>query len=829
MTTHTETLKQAMSAIGLVAPDHFHEDGKFNRIATTEKPRSRNGWYVFAKADPAMVIFGDWATGHHAQWCSQDTREFTIERKGEYKLAIKAAIKLADAERKLEHDTAAKQAAAIWGKAKPATDHRYLTAKGIQAHGTRVISAMQAREVCPALSTSLTGPLLVIPMRDGSELRSLQFITEDGVKRPLTGGQKQGCYFAIGGSIKTRVIVAEGFATAASIHQATGEATAVAFDRTNLKAVAMKLKERFKSAEIVMGSDDDHQTAGNPGKTDATAAALAVEGRVVMPAFKGTLPPGADFNDLHQAEGLDAVKACFDAVPIDEDIDHHRNAPKPDPACLYGLVGDIAKAGSDNTEANPYAVAMSALAYLGTAIGRGPHVCIGDDWHHGNGFFLHVGRSARGRKGTAKKLIQRIAKRIKEASEYHAPQIHRGGLSSREGLAFMIHDGYRDGKDEVPAINDKRLMIIESEFANVLHQSKRDGNTLSSALRDSWDGTSIKPAIKGQKMWASNPHITLMGDVTPSELLALMNGRELSNGFANRFLMIWAEGGVKNAFPQFTHTSTVNDLAERIIDVLSFTGADRHAERDTMRMTFSPEASKRYATLYYGELNDRSSGERIAGLLDRRAPVLIRLAMIFALTDKSTVIEVHHLNAAMAWVRYWVDSVKFIFQTAMDEVSTAQVSDVASKIITYLTDKGQATRWELTSDCFKNHTSKSQIDQALDDLLTGTPPQVTVDTVPRPKGTPGTPTKIYKLAAKCAKSAKSGAGIGFAGDSDSLRSVRSVLSELTEDFGEGDTSQHFAHFASNQNGLETRMDIDTSQTSHTSHGIIEIDEIEVQL
>jgi hypothetical protein len=461
---------------------------------------------------------------------------------------------------------------------------------------------------------------------------------------------------------------------------------------------------------------------------------------------------------------------------------------------------------------------MSALAYLGTAMGRGPYICIGDDWHHCNGFYLHVGRSARGRKGTAKKLIQRIAKRVKEVSEHHAPHIHRGGLSSREGLAFMIHDGYREGKEEVPPVNDKRLMIIESEFANVLHQSKREGNTLSAALRDCWDGTSIKPAIKGQKMWASNPHIALMGDVTPTELLALMNGRELSNGFANRFLMIWAEGDKRNPFPKFTPTDVVNGLAQRVIGVLGFAGADRHVERDTMRVELSPDAAKRYAGLYHGELHDRSSGERVAGLLDRRAPVLIRLAMVFALTDQSTVIELPHLNAALAWVRFWVESVKFIFQTAMDEVGAAQVSDVAGKIITYLTDKGQATRWELTSDCFKNHTSKSQIDQALDDLLTGTPPQITVETVPRPKGNPGTPTKIYKLAAKCAKSAKCGSGIGFAGDSKDCEVSRSVRSETPDTNAPAHTSRHFAHFASSETGLETRMDIETSHTSHTSQG-----------
>ena len=65
----------------------------------------------------------------------------------------------------------------------------------------------------------------------------------------------------------------------------------------------------------------------------------------------------------------------------------------------------------------------------------------------------------------------------------------------------MIHDGYKDGKEEVPAILDKRLLVVESEFVNVLHQSKRDGNTLSAALRDCWDGVSLKPATKTNRLW----------------------------------------------------------------------------------------------------------------------------------------------------------------------------------------------------------------------------------------------------------------------------------------------------------------------------------------
>lgn len=180
-------------------------------------------------------------------------------------------------------------------------------------------------------------------------------------------------------------------------------------------------------------------------------------------------------------------------------------------------------------------------------------------------------------------------------------------------------------------------------------------------------------------------------------------------------------------------------------------------------MELGPDARSLYEDIYLSELQDRSAGERITGLLERRAPMLLRLAMLFALTDQTKVIEVHHINAALAWVRYWVESVKFIFQSADEETGTALASDIAKRIATFLNDHAQATRTELSRKCFSGHVHKSVIDTALDELLTANPPIIEVQTVPRPHGQAGTATKVYKLcnptnlstiSANCADSAK---------------------------------------------------------------------------
>ena len=341
------------------------------------------------------------------------------------------------------------------------------------------------------------------------------------------------------------------------------------------------------------------------------------------------------------ATGLDGDDYQDDVAPP------HRNAPQPDPACLYGLIGDIAGAGSDGSETNAYAIAANFMAYLSCAVGRGVYLPIGNTRHHARLFCLHVGRSGRGRKGDAVSLTLRIDLALRAMDEAFTPQIHRGGLSTREGLVALIHDGYRQGRQDVPAIEDKRLWVVESEFANVLHQGRRDGNTLSAALRDCWDGVDLKPATKSNRLYASDPHVCLSGAISPGELTGLMSARELTNGFANRFLMIWAERTRMLPFPKETPQAVVEKLARRTLEVLAFVHADRHGEHERLRMELSPQAQWRYAQLYRGELHDGIDDGAIGALLERRAPMLLRLAMLMALTDLQTRIDVPHIDAAM--------------------------------------------------------------------------------------------------------------------------------------------------------------------------------------
>jgi len=457
-------------------------------------------------------------------------------------------------------------------------------------------------------------------------------------------------------------------------------------------------------------------------------------------------------------QGDGHTKSASPAIPIDTSSDaltsdsrdgadgstSHRNALQPDRASLRGLVGEVALVGSEGTETNAYAIAANFMAYLSCAIGRGVYLPIGNTWHHTRLFCLHIGRSGRGRKGDALSLVMRIDQALRQLNESFAPQIHRGGLSSREGLVALMHDGFSQGRLEVAPINDKRLWVIESEFANVLHQNRRGGNTLSAALRDCWDGVCLKPATKSNRLYASHPHVCLSGAISPGELSALMTTRELTNGFANRFMVIWAERSQILLFPKTTAQATVDSLARRTLEVLEFVGADQHGIRDRLRMELSAQAQWRYSQLYRLELNEDVGSDLVNAMLERRAPMLLRLAMLFAVADLQLRIDIEHVDAAMAWMRYATASIRYVFVSAAEEAKMSRTRDLSRQILAFVRERGKATRSEISAQCLRGRVPKVQIDAAIEHLLNATPPKICVEFLHRNSETPGAVTRIYR-------------------------------------------------------------------------------------
>jgi putative DNA primase/helicase len=241
VTTNPEVLMlEAMAAVGLAPKDGVIFDGKIHAFHVHgDKSGSKNGRYQGHPDYPAAGWFGTHRIGEWHRFCV---------RRAAYSA----------------------RSAGLWNRGRPATnDGPYLVRKQVKAYGIRAL-----RDV------------LLIPVRDAEGmLWSLQFISPDGTKRFLTGGKKRGCYFGIGRPAGV-LCVCEGYATGASIHEATGHATAIAFDAGNLEPVARALRAKFPALRLVLCADNDMATPGNPGLTMATAAARAVGGYLAVPRFE---------------------------------------------------------------------------------------------------------------------------------------------------------------------------------------------------------------------------------------------------------------------------------------------------------------------------------------------------------------------------------------------------------------------------------------------------------------------------------------------------------------------------------------------------------------
>ena len=296
---HTiDEFRQAITAAGLEAPDVIHDDGAIHRFSPSGRGSDKPAWYMLHSDGIPAGAFGDWRSGLQSTWCAKSDSAMTAAELADHRQRVKAMRAQRDADLLTTQRQASETAAALWGQADCATEHAYLSRKGIQSHGLKVF-----------------GDKLLIPLRDtAGKLHSLQTITTDGDKRFHSGGRIKGCYHAIGRPAG-RIIVCEGYATGASLHEATGEAVAVAFNAGGLEAVALALRAKYPALQIVLAADDDHLTDGNPGLSKATAAAQAVGGLVAVPQFPaGRGDKDTDFNDLAALAGLDAVKACMDAA-----------------------------------------------------------------------------------------------------------------------------------------------------------------------------------------------------------------------------------------------------------------------------------------------------------------------------------------------------------------------------------------------------------------------------------------------------------------------------------------------------------------------------------
>ena len=449
----------------------------------------------------------------------------------------------------------------------------------------------------------------------------------------------------------------------------------------------------------------------------------------------GTSPTGQGITALNrpQHEGYDATEKespFFNGVGGDSSSDKTL-ATRPDmenqELFPEGLIRDFVLASTRDSEATPAGAAMGLLMLIMANAGRSLYFSHGNIPQYPILFALHVARSGKG-KGVSLGSVKAVEREIRAKNHGLLGQTHSGGLSTREGVASAISDPLMDEEgNQVGGTEDKRLWVIESEFSNVLQQSKRDGNTLSACIRDLFDGMEIAPLTKTSKVVASDPCVSILGQITPAELVKLLDDTSVRNGFINRFLIFYSESTKTVALPEPWHDEELKSFAHRVATVIAWSKG-QYPQKEackSRRMQFSSDAKALYEKVY-PRLKNPCLDDFLLSVLSRAPAHAVRLSMAFAICDMSEVIEVKHLRAALHWVKAFCDSANFIFQGKADEEKAEITNAQADKILAFLREHGEATRTDIYSRCFKRHYASSKITEALTFLLDQTPPRIKI-------------------------------------------------------------------------------------------------------
>ena len=376
--------------------------------------------------------------------------------------------------------------------------------------------------------------------------------------------------------------------------------------------------------------------------------------------------------------------------------------PPPAPmnaAAFHGIAGEIVRKIAPHTEADPAALLAQFLVAAGNCLGRGPYFLVEATKHYTNQFCIIVGQSAKARKGTSLNWINAVLQMVDEDWNTKC-QVH--GLVSGEGIIHHIRDeglSEKTGK-MLPGVGDKRLLIVEEEFGGPLAATGRKDNTLSSVLRCAWDGKNLRTLAKNCGEVATDPHVSVIGHITFDELKAKLRGDLVTNGFANRFLWVYAQRARLLPHGGKLRIADLEEFAEPLSAAIL-------AARQMGCITHDEAATALWEAEYERLSADRSG--MVGAVTSRLEAHAIRIALIYAALDGSEVIRLEHLEAALALCDYCLRSAEYAF---------GGLSADAAAILEALRLRGEdgMVRTEISRLIFNGHASAAQIESALREL-----------------------------------------------------------------------------------------------------------------
>lgn len=411
---------------------------------------------------------------------------------------------------------------------------------------------------------------------------------------------------------------------------------------------------------------------------------------------------------------LKEIEACLDSILKTDKRNHPESSPSkekstpswPSPLAqeaFYGLAGDFVNLIQPHTESDPVAVLVQFLSAMGNIIGPIPHFKVEADKHSLKINPVLVGETAKARKGTSTGYIKNVFKQID--SKWRIT----GGLSSGEGLIWQVRDEIKKSepireKGRVtgeyqefvidPGIEDKRLFVIEEEFASPLRLMGRDGNILSPIIRRTWDDGNLECLTKNSPAKSTGAHISIVAHITKDELKRYLDRTETGNGFANRFIWLCVRRSKTLPHGGKFYDLNLEPMLSKLRECIEFGRSIGEIRRDDKADQFWGEV--------YPSLSEGKPG-LLGAVISRGEAQVMRIACIYAVLDKSKMIREKHLLAALALWDYSEASARFIFGDATGDL-------VADRILQAVRGKTLGlTRTEIR-DLFFRHASGEKID-----------------------------------------------------------------------------------------------------------------------
>jgi hypothetical protein len=541
------------------------------------------------------------------------------------------------------------------------------------------------------------------------------YLDEDGNKAPVDSPKKihgkwGGGHILFGHPAK-KIAVTEGVETAISIFKGTNLPTFSCICAIGLKNFIPPVGVR----EIHIFADNDKRYKGQ-SVAFSLATELTKKGYKVyvhIPnrlEFNWTEDKSLDFLDIYNIDKEYLKKAVDSAQLFEPDKDNW--IPPMREEAFYGIVGRFINRIFDATEADKNALCVQFLIFFASMIGRIPYFQMSSDQHFPNLFAIIVGDTSSGRKGTGLSNCKAFFKLF--CAEFVKSNIS-DGLATGEGLIHRLRDPIEEeieesardkssSSEQKPAkkkivdkgCTDKRMLVSEQEFVQVLNSSNRPGSILSSIIRKTWDGVDMSNLSKTAPQTVSNPYVCMIGQITPEELKGTFKTLDYSNGFGNRFLWVLSRRSKLLPIPpdisRYNFCDLIHDTREALF----------HSQR-VGPMHFSDEALPIWSENY---IKNQTSGKGILGAMTSRSSAnILRISVVYALLDKSSVIEKHHLNAALAVWEYSYNSTAFLFGDA--------TSPLSRKILYHLSNSEHGLSKTEIREIFSNHKSAEDIDSAL--------------------------------------------------------------------------------------------------------------------